>query len=236
MIDSTKSFPNVFAETNYIISEYRKNYDSCIVSYSGGKDSLCVLDLVSKAGFVKVVCMSMHFLPNLKVLEKQNNYAKERYKVDFYSYQDPSLINWLWYAEYNDFTEKIDKLSSYYDTPIVSACRKESGLELIASGHKRTDAMGQGLANAKKANKLKNSMQPIINWNKFHVLSYMKANNIPVPENDGRNSSSMDLHPKNIIWLYKNHPEDYETVRKVFPYVEAIIKRKEYYNIPEDSK
>ena len=225
---------NVFGEANNWILEARKIHNSVIVCYSGGKDSLCVLDLVSKAGFEKIVCMTMHFLPGLKVIEKQLEYARNRYKVDIYQYQDPSLISWMSWADYNDENSWIKEHTKYYDTPIIPACREESGIQLIATGHKRTDAMGQGMANAKAANKDKDSVQPIINWNKFHVLSYMKANNIPVPENDGRNSSSMDLHPRNILWLHEKHPEDYETFKKVFPYVEAIVKRKKWYGLPED--
>ena len=94
------------------------------------------------------------------------------------------------------------------------------------------DAMGQGLSNAVWANKKENQVQPIINWNKFHLLSYMKAHNIPMPESDGRNSSSMDLHPKNILWLHDNHYEDFVTFEKVFPYIRAIVKRREWYQIP----
>jgi hypothetical protein len=227
-----KAPPNVFLQSAQFLAEARKRHSGVIVSYSGGKDSLVVLDQCVKAGFTQIVCMYYYLIPGIKVVEKQLQYARERYKVEVLEYPSPLILTLLKSGMYSDPSLRLDRIPQWHVDDIEEMCRADTGIKLIATGHKKSDAMGQGLSNAVWANKKENQVQPIINWNKFHLLSYMKAHNIPMPESDGRNSSSMDLHPKNILWLHDNHYEDFVTFEKVFPYIRAIVKRREWYQIP----
>ena len=223
---------NVYLQASQMVAEARKRHSSCIVSFSGGKDSFVILDLIAKAGFTQIVLYHRCFLPGLKVVDKYIDYAKQRYKVECLEYIDPMLITYLKSGMYNDVGAAVDRLQDWDNLSMKSLVRADTGISLVATGSKRTDAMGQGLANAKWANGTPDDLQPIIDWNKYHVYSYLKANDIPLPESDGRNSSSMDLDPVNLIWLYDKHPEDFRRIQKVFPYVEAVIWRKKWYGIP----
>lgn len=224
-----KTHKNPLLQAKEILAGARKLYSSAIVFYSGGKDSLVVLDMCSKMGFEKIVCVHKYFVPGLAVVEKQLEYARQRWGIDIIEYQSPHTVELLKMGDFNDVTDAIDNLPSIDSTDIETIARNDTGITLIATGHKRTDAFGQGLSNSEWANKEKNVVQPIVFWNKFHVLAYLKSQDIPLPTSDGRNSSSMDLHPKNIVWLYENHREDFERVKALFPYIETIIWRKKFY-------
>lgn len=224
---------NVYLQASSIMAEARKRHSSCIVSFSGGKDSFVVLDMAAKANFTKIVLFHRYFLPGLKIVEKYIDYAKERYKVECLEYPDPSILDWMKAGDYNDVNDRVDAIPNWDAGSLMELVRAEAKIDLVVTGSKRTDAMGQGLANASWANTGGNNCQPIIDWNKYHVYSYLKANSIPLPESDGRNSSSMDLHPLNLIWLYENHRDDFRRIQKVFPYIEAAVWRKKWYDIPK---
>lgn len=228
-IKMEKSHKNPLLQAKELLAEAQKSHKAVICYYSGGKDSLVVLDMCSKMGFEKIVCVHKYFIPDLEVVEKQIRYAKSRWGVDVIQYPSNSAIKSLKAGEFNDPSPDINDLPNIDASEIERIAREETGISLICTGHKRTDAFGQGLSNAEWANRKRNIVQPIIFWNKFHVLAYLKSNDIPLPESDGRNSSSMDLHPKNIIWLYKNHINDFRKIEKVFPYIEAIVWRNKFY-------
>ena len=224
---------NVVLESARLLMEAKKKSQGILVSYSGGKDSLVVLDLCAKAGFNPIVCFHMYFVPGLEIVEKQMRFARERYAVEILEYPHPNLGTFLKNGDYSDITEKTDKIELWDIADIHASVREDTSINLIATGHKSTDAIGGALAN-KKAAKSEGEIHPITKWNKFHVLGHLEANNIPIPENDGRNSASIGLHPKCLCWLWENHREDFERIRKVFPYIEAAPARKQFHGIPKN--
>lgn len=233
MAEATTS-KNIYQEAALLVGNARKKHSSVIVSFSGGKDSFVVLDMCAKAGFTKIILFHRCLIPGIKIEQKYLDYAVDRYKVELLQYPDPSIIDWLQSGSYSDITSTVENMQNWKGVSLRDLVCHDTGINLFCTGSKRSDAMGQGLSNAKWANSTPDDLQPIISWNKFHVMSYMKANNIPLPQNDGRNSSSMDLDPHNMIWLYDNHREDFNTFKKVFPYVEATVWRKKWYGIPRD--
>lgn len=226
----TKDF---YSEAVGLMAKARELHSSVLVSFSGGKDSFVVLDMCAKAGFTKIVLFHRCLIPGIKIEQKYLDYAVDRYKVELVQFPEPGIIDWLKAGNYNDVSQAILSLHTWKGESLRNLARQDTGISLFCTGSKKSDAMGQGLANLQWANKTVNDLQPIIGWNKFHVLSYLKANKIPLPENDGRNSSSMDLAVENILWLYENHRDDYNTFKKVFPYIEAAVYRKKWYGIPK---
>lgn len=222
---------NVVLESCEFMQQIRAKHSEVLVSFSGGKDSMIVLDLCAKHDFHRIVCFHFYFVPGLKVVEDQLDYARQRYKVEILSYPDPATFAYLHNGDFCDAPASLDKIQPLSAPELHELAREETGIKAIVTGHKRSDAMGQGLSNAGWANKQANLYQPIIGWNKLHVLHYLKANDIPLPPSDGRNSSSMDLHPKNLLWLWDNHRDDFRKIQKVFPYIEACVLRREWYGV-----
>jgi hypothetical protein len=63
------------------------------------------------------------------------------------------------------------------------------------------------------------------------VLAYLKINGIPVPDSSGGQATGVDLSTPSILWLYDNHPEDFQKLLQYFPLAEAAIKRRDEYGV-----
>lgn len=75
---------------------------------------------------------------------------------------------------------------------------------------------------------------PLANWTRSQVLEYLHSRNIKVPEDMGGSKytrSGCDLNTRSILWLYDTMPDDFEKLQAVFPYVGAVVARREFYGI-----
>lgn len=66
---------NYVDETLAALKKYREQHDSVVVSYSGGKDSLCVMELCTRT-FPKVEAFIMELVPGLSQSNKACEFAK----------------------------------------------------------------------------------------------------------------------------------------------------------------
>ena len=204
--------------------------ESVLVSYSGGKDSLCVLDMATRI-FKKVVCFFMYFIPGLECCETQLEYARKRYGVSIIQYPHWSLAAALREALYSDPSYKLDRLPklSLYD--IFSWVMQDTGIKKILAGNKNSDSVSRryilkSWAQGDYADVLVN---PIINWNKYDVLSYLRVHDIPVPPASSGNTTGIGLSEVSLLWLHDTFPKDFAKLLRLFPYAEAVVKRREFY-------
>lgn len=229
------------------LQRYATVHEAALVAFSGGKDSLAVLDMATRV-FRRVACFYMYFIPDLACEEENLKIATERYKVPLRQYPRPSIIRNLKLGVFCDNTDAMINLPDITDADVYDQARQEFGIPLVLTGEKLSDAMGRGLHYKEKERKAREAgelpedkqpvkrkdrdvMHPLAKWNKWHVLAYLKSREIPVPEGDGRNSASIDLTPQCVLWLHDKHPADYERMRRVFPYIPAIVERRRLYNI-----
>jgi hypothetical protein len=69
---------------------------------------------------------------------------------------------------------------------------------------------------------------PLKKWLNWEVLSYLKAQNIPIPESRADNASA-SLREREIMHLYRHHREDYERLRQFFPYIHVEVCAAEWF-------
>lgn len=200
---------------------------SILVSYSGGKDSLVVLDLCCSV-FKHVVCFFMYFIPGLEVCERQLRFAKERWGVEIIQYPHWLLSRVLKNGIYCNNYYKLDDLPELGPNDIYAVARADTGIELIATGQKRSDTLHR---RRNLSSPQRNVIHPIKDWNKHEVLAYLRMRNIPVPDSSGAAVTGIDLSTKNLLWLYDNHPEDFKKLCKVFPYAETVVWRRAWYGV-----
>jgi len=202
--------------------------ESVIVSYSGGKDSLVVMDLCKKA-FPCVVSFFMYLIPGTSIMERQINYAKARWDIEVLQYPHWALYSMLLAGVYCDprgneliaaGARKI-KMSDVYNQ-----VRDETGISLIATGMKRADSM---FRQRSLSNKMHKVIHPINGWNKFDIIVYCKENDIELPIMNNGHSVGVDLTSDGLIYLKQNHPEDFEKLLKIFPYAEVPIYQRMFY-------
>ena len=221
---------NTFIKTSENIRLAALIHEECLVSFSGGKDSLVVLDLCIKA-FKKVVCFFMYFIPGLCVVERQLEYARTRYGVQILQYPHWILMRNIKNGNYFPAHYRYDDLPELKLSDIYKIIQQDTGINLIAIGAKSGDSLWRkyNLHNADK--KYKNVIYPIIEWNKFDVLAYLKMQNIPVPDSSAGNATGIDLSTPSLLWLHDKYPEDFKKLCNYFPYAEAVVYRRAWYGI-----
>lgn len=218
----------VYQETIQKIESMAALCLSVLVSYSGGKDSLVVMDLCKKH-FQNVKAFFMYFVPGLSVCERQLDYARQKWGVEIIQYPHWNYIQCLKQGVYCLNSTAHDKFPEWKLADVYNAVRHDTGVDLIATGSKASDSRWRKF-NLKNGTG-DNVLVPLLNWNKFDVLAYLKINGIPVPDSSGGQATGVDLSTPSILWLHDNHPEDFQKLLKHFPLAQAAIKRRDEYGV-----
>lgn len=210
---------DVFRDSAAALEALALLHESCLVFYSGGKDSLAVMDLCRRA-FRAAAGVFMYFVPGLAVAEERLDYARRRWGVEFLLLPHWMLGRFLKNGVYCPPRPGVKELT----LPAVHAlARRETGVGLIAHGAKRAD--GSWRRRQMKATASDDLVSPLAAWNKWDVLSYLKANGIEPPGE----KFDLDLSAKSLLWLHRDHPGDFARVCEVFPYAEAVVWRQRWY-------
>lgn len=206
--------------------------DEALVFYSGGKDSLAVMDIAVKT-FARVVGVFMYFVRGLDCIEEQLQYARDRWGVEILQYPHWAMLRNLREGNYCPMWSSADNLPDLKLVDIYNMAKKDTGIQTILMGAKASDSLWRrrNLANVEKSENYKGVHAPIRDWNKFDVLAYLKLNDIPVPDSSGRSATGVGLTTPSLLWLHDKHPNDFKKVCKVFPFAEAVVWRREYYGI-----
>lgn len=208
----------ILDDTVRLLSERAVSNDSCLVFYSGGKDSTAVLDLCCRT-FRQVVAVHMYFVPGLQVVEERLNLIRARYGVDVYYTPHWMLSDFFRKGLYCFPQPGIKHVSPM---AVFAHARSELGIQLIAHGGRAKDSGWRRRMFAKSQDE--NVIYPIKFWNKIDVLAYLKMKKIPAPE-----KFDLDLSTKSLLWLADNHPDDFRRVCQVFPHAEAVVYRRKWY-------
>jgi len=201
-----------------------------LVFLSGGKDSLVILDLAVWAG-VRVECVFMYMVAGLRCVEEPVEAAMRRYpKVPLHKVPHWNLSRALAYGDmcvaHNDV--RILRIGD-----IERAMRKKTGIDWVASGERSSDSFTrtQYVGKCKGWNQKSQHIFPVWNWKTEDIVTYLRARKIPLPPRYGDSSgdlhgtSGFSLQADSIRWLYRNHPDDYARVEKIFPKVGTVIAR-----------
>jgi len=201
-----------------------------LVSYSGGKDSLAILDIASRI-FDHIECFFMYFLPDMQCVQPMLKFAEENYKVTIHQYPHWALAVSLREGIFCDSYYTLASLDwSLKD--IYTLVVDDTEIPAIAVGARRKESQWRRRT-IKQMAKIKEVVYPIENWTKLDVIGYLKRRGLPVPRLDKDDRSGVGLSPDHILWLYKHWPQDYAKIVKRFPYIEAVIWRERFYGESE---
>lgn len=215
-------------ETLAELAKARERFDSVIVSYSGGKDSLAVMDLCVRT-FKRVEGFIMEYVPGLALTDVAIAYARDRWKVECRRYIHWDAVLAISQGVFCDshWTHDIKK---YGIADVYREVRKDTGLEMIATGQRRSDSISR--ARLMKFNR-DVVLHPLAAWpTTRHVEGYLIMRGIPIPKGDKATMSGVGLDPSSLCWLHDKHPGDFKKLLEVYPYAEAVIWRRKFYNIP----
>ncbi len=227
---------SVFVGTADKLREAAKSHPRVLVSFSGGKDSSVCLDLALRSGFTEVVPFFMYLVPGLSFIDQRLEEAERRFGVKVIHV--PHWANYAYIKEELFCTRPyhLDDLPEVKLPELYSMLHLQTGINLIINGGKKSDGLWRKRFIWSVRNKA-NIMHPIDDWNKWDVYAYLKARNIPVPQESidmGAKGAGVDLHPDSLLWIYDNHPDDFRKIERVYPYVRAAVYRREWYGIGKD--
>lgn len=203
-------------------------HDAIAVAYSDGKDSRCVLDLCRRY-FRRVMPFYMQVFPGMPLEERMIDEAERRIGLPILRTPHWVLAKFIRSGLYCDPSFRNESIPDYGVMDVFALAMSETKTRVVATGEKKADGQRHRLRMQFATHS--DIIQPLANWKKFDVLAYIKLRNIPTPVDVGGNnvSAGLDLSEKTIFWLYDNSREDYDFVARRFPYIEAVIKRREFY-------
>lgn len=216
----------------------REESPAVVVGFSGGKDSMVVLDLCART-FDRVEAFFMYLVPGLECIdvalaEMEARYAWCNKGEGIRIRQYPHWLVQRYLAEglfcnprhtMDDIAGMEWSLRDVYDT-----VAKDFDIPVVATGAKLADSMWRRW---QMASWCKDLLQPLREWGKLDVLAYLKARNLPIPESSGRAATGIDFSTPSLCWLHETYPEDFKRLCNVFPYAEAVIWRKKWYGVGE---
>lgn len=214
------------------ILKARSHISRLLIGLSGGKDSLCLCELIKMAGITNVRYFNMEFLPELQVQKDMLDYACHRFNIPYEQIiRVPSshfiaCVRGCWFTWYSpEASKKFPKVSR---TDIFKKVAKEFK-GTVVTGVKKADSMiMQQMINENHGI----CLYPLADWKLKDVLTFMKIRDIQVSPMTKKGFRGVTLIDDNaLFFIYEHYPQDFERIEKVFPFVRAQILKYEYFNL-----
>lgn len=220
----------IIKEAHQKLSDLAKRTPAILVAFSGGKDSLVCLDLAIKH-FRRVVPFFMFLVPGLHGIAEKTAIVKDRYGLEMLQYPHFLLFKAYLNSLYCKKSIRIAKtIQEFGLTDIYKAIIHDTGITTIINGSKETDSLWRRQRYFKFMT-FENVFYPLKTWRKSDVLAYLSINNIPIPPSSGANSTGVDLSTPSLLWLHDKYPDDFKRMQDYFPFIGAVVKRREWYGI-----
>lgn len=214
--------------------------EELLIAYSGGKDSLVVLDLCKRAG-KKLQAFFMYFVPGMDYTDYWCSYAEKHFGVKVHLLQHYTLSQFL---RDGTFCDPVPNCPEVTAREVEDKARELSGLDWVGYGYKLNDSpsrrqyltftadWGVRYRDGKLAfaphfgccQSLRR-FSPIIAWQDKDVMSYLSRRKIQIPSMSSRRVNGISLRPDMMLELRTNWPADYKRVLKYFPYAIAQADR-----------
>lgn len=223
-----------------VVRIMRERTDTILVSFSGGKDSLCMWLRLRKAGF-KIMPFYMYLCPDLQFVERGLAYYESVLETPITRFPHPSLFRLLresvcaspatdvvlgefrngeglWEFNYQDVYAAVKHLRGLpQDTFVALGVRLSDSLfalERVRNGVIRDDL---------------HVFFPIWDLDKHRLIVEIKRAGVKLPVDYRLFGRSLDgIYRKFTEPIKKHYPDDYERLRQFFPMVEADIQRWKY--------
>ena len=203
----------------------RRSSESVLVSFSGGKDSLVLLNL-SLQVFDKVECFFMYYVPGIEFVEKQIEFAEKKYQVKIHRIQ-----HWAYSVakKHGVYCSPLPDVEIWKLADIYEKAREMSGIKPIVIGAKRDDGQWRRTNSAMLG--YDDIYRPIYEWTTYDVIGFCKLRKIQIPKSENMKNTVVDLSTKFVLWAYENEPQAYEKLKEYFPFLDAMILREQWFNV-----
>lgn len=210
----------------------RSHISRLLIGLSGGKDSLCLCELVKMAEITNVRYFNMEFLPDLRIQRDLLEYACHRFNIPYEQIiKIPSehFMKCMHFSAYTWYSEQARK-----DFPNVS---RTDVFKTIAREHKGTIVTGVKKADSLMMSRMINQnkgicLYPLAEWDLKDVLMFMKLRKIDIPPLTKKGCRGIGISDDNdLFFIAENYPDDFERIEKVFPFVRAATLKYKYFGL-----
>ncbi|MCT4602474.1 MAG: phosphoadenosine phosphosulfate reductase family protein [Marinifilum sp.] len=197
-----------------------------ILFYSGGKDSLVLLDLLSPL-FKEVHCVFMYFVEGLEHQNPILVYPKRYPNVTIHQYPH-WMVSHYYRRSYYRFHRVDENIPTLSLGDIEEKARRDTGCKWVVNGAKQSDGLNRnlmlGTLKFNSINDKSHRTYPLAMWKKADVLAYMRHHRLSKPvEYTMNKSNGIDLKLDVLLFLREQFPEDYHKILKHFPFAEKLI-------------
>ncbi len=210
------------------IKTQSKVTDSVLVGFSGGKESVVVMDLCFRY-FKKVQPFFMYICPNLSFQERTIAWYEKKYQTEIIRIPHMDVSEYFHYGSFRPGDETFPIVSI---NDIYHYLRLQSDIWWIAAGERINDSIVRR-AMMKKSGTIdtqRGRIYPVALWRKKEVIDYIKFHNLYLGADSRKLGFSFkSLWGKELSMLKQHFPEDYEKVLRQYPFAEAGVRRYELY-------
>lgn len=200
--------------------------DEVIVSFSGGKDSVVVLDLCMRY-FKRVHAFFMYQVPGLSFQEATLRWYEAHYGIQIHRLPHPELAEWLRLGLFRHEDWSVPAISF---NDLYHYARVTTGAHWIAAGERIADSIWRrammkrsGSVDAKRGR-----FFPLMYWRKEDVQRYIAQRRLKVsPESRYLGHSFRSLEPEEMFLTRLHYPADYRKIERWFPFVGAAVRKLE---------
>lgn len=202
-----------------------------LIGLSGGKDSLCLCELVKMAGITNVKYFHMEFLPNLRIEQDLLAYPIVRFNIpeqDIIKVPSEHFIKCMHSSVFTWYSEQAKK-----DFP---NCSRTDIYKSILKNHKGTIVIGVKKCDSLMMQRMVNknaglAIYPMKEWNLNDVLTFMKLRHIDIPPLTKKGCRGVGLEDTNLLFIYDNYPDDFERLERVFPFIRVVPLKYKYFDL-----
>ena len=220
--------PDIVGTSFSQMSLIRQKSSAVLVSFSGGKDSLVLLNLAQQV-FKKIECFFMYYVPGIEMVENNIDAAEQRYGIKVHRVQHWAYYGAKKYGVYcsPNVNVQLKRLGDVYEE-----IRARTGIVPILTGAKRDDGQWRRTnTETLGAGQYADVYTPIYEWTTYDVVGYCKMRGIQLPKSENKKNTGVDLSTKFVLWAYENDRQAYEKLKEEFPLLDAMVYREYWYNV-----
>jgi tRNA(Ile)-lysidine synthase TilS/MesJ len=201
-----------------------------LVGLSGGKDSLCLCELIKIAEITNVKYFFMYFLPELRIQDDLLAYPIRRFNIPEHDIiKTPSEHFMLCFRNgiYTWPSSKPKEIPVVSRTDVFRKLAKEHK-GIVVTGVKKSD----GIIMSRMVDRNRGAaVYPMKDWTLKDVFTFMKLRHIEIPALAKEGCRGVGIEDANLLFIYKHYYDDFLRIEEVFPFVRAVVKKYGYFNL-----
>lgn len=198
--------------------------DEVIVSFSGGKDSVVVLDLCMRH-FRKVHAFFMYQVPGLSFQEATLRWYEQRYGIEILRVPHPELATWLRLGVFRHEDYGVPAINF---NDVYHYVRRQTGGWWIAAGERIADSIWRRamMKQSGSIDRKRGRFYPVAYFRRPDVVGYIERHRLKVsPESRYLGHSFRSLEPEEMFLTRLHYPDDFRKIERWFPFVGAAVAK-----------